>query len=305
MVAPSAHRIDDASPRRQRGGHALKLLTLGALAAPASTRAQGSVTACTGGGRDDCIDMASCTVNIEGHTYDLSGLQQPQGNTADAGSGDGDYDYTLNPCVAVAAPTGCATVNQCEGAGSTGCSSFQHTADGSFCYAAGDASTLSASFLDPSSGEVGDPSQGLTLRWGSPLSTCGTAGIYRQTVARLICGSNGQLGQGIELPPVNSCEYQVFWNTPAGCPVSLAWGFYFLIFFSISTVGYFGGGYAYNVKQKGLSGPDAVPQYEYWESLPDLVKDGFYWSVEKAQTLQTGKEGYEEIKHSTDQQDSL
>ena len=104
---------------------------------------------------------------------------------------------------------------------------------------------------------------------------------------------------------MNSCEYQVFMTTPAGCPVTLAWGVYFLIFFSVGAVGYFGGGYAYNVKQNALSGPDAVPHYEYWESLPDLVKDGVYWSWEKAQTLQVGREGYEEIKHSDNQQDSL
>ena len=82
----------------------------------------------------------------------------------------------------------CSTA-QCH---STGCSAFQHTADGAFCYAAGDANSISASFLDPSSGVVGAPGDGLTLSWGSPLSTCGTGGLFRQTVVRLICGS----GQG-------------------------------------------------------------------------------------------------------------
>ena len=69
---------------------------------------------------------------------------------------------------------------------------------------------------------------------------------------------------GIELPPANSCQYQVFWNTSAGCPVALAWGVYFLIFFSVAAVGYFGGGYAYNSRQRGLSGSDAVPHFEFW-----------------------------------------
>lgn len=100
----------------------------------------------------------------------------------------------MNPCEAVVPlPSGCTTT-QCEAAG---CSAFQHTSDGAFCYAAGDVNSLSASFLDPSSGVVGSPSQGITLSWGSPLSTCGTGGIFRQTVLRLICGSGqAEPGQG-------------------------------------------------------------------------------------------------------------
>jgi hypothetical protein len=37
-----------------------------------------------------------------------------------------------------------------------------------------------------------------------------------------------------------------------------------LIFFSVAAVGYFGGGYAYNSRQRGLSGSDAVPHFEFW-----------------------------------------
>ena len=110
----------------------------------------------------------------------------------------------VTACAAVVPlPAGCVTT-QCEPAG---CSSFQHTADGSFCYAAGDVSSLSASFLDPSSGVVGSPSDGITLSWGSPLSTCGLDGIFRQTRLRLICGSMGQLGLGIGIDPKISCNF--------------------------------------------------------------------------------------------------
>ena len=41
------------------------------------------------------------------------------------------------------------------------------------------------------------------------------------------------------------------------------------------------------------------------EQEPDLAKDGIYWSLEKAQSLRTGKNDYEEIKHSSGQQDTL
>ena len=36
----------------------------------------------------------------------------------------------------------------------------------------------------------------------------------------------GGAGPGIELPPANSCQYQIFWTNSAGCPVSAAWGVY-------------------------------------------------------------------------------
>jgi hypothetical protein len=41
------------------------------------------------------------------------------------------------------------------------------------------------------------------------------------------------------------------------------------------------------------------------EQVPDLVKDGIYWSYEKAQSLRTGKNDYEEIKHGSGQHDML
>ena len=75
---------------------------------------------------------------------------------------------------------------------------------------------------------------------------------------------------------------------------------YFLIFFGVGTVGYLGGGFAYNTKQRGLSGSEAIPNIEAWEQLPDLVKDGFYFTYERIEGLRTGKDGYEEIRHRRD-----
>ena len=162
--------------------------------------------------------MESCTVFLEGYTYDLSGLRSATGAQAPASASSPDYDYWLNPCQAIESlPTGCAGAT--ADCAPPGCSVWQHTADGLFCYAAGDAGSLSASWLDPSSGQVGSPSDGLTLSWGSPLSTCGSAGNYRRSEARLICsGSSGDPGRGIELPPAGSCHYQMFWDHPAPPP---------------------------------------------------------------------------------------
>lgn len=58
---------------------------------------------------------------------------------------------------------------------------------------------------------------------------------------------------------------------------------------------YIGGGYTYNYKVKELRGREAVPQLEYWEQVPGLVKDGcaFSWGQTKAfvQYLKDKKSG--------------
>lgn len=43
---------------------------------------------------------------------------------------------------------------------------------------------------------------------------------------------------------------------------------------------YFGGGAFYNFKVKGKRGAEMVPNLEFWQSLPGLVKDGckFSWA---------------------------
>lgn len=44
---------------------------------------------------------------------------------------------------------------------------------------------------------------------------------------------------------------------------------------------YLAGGIAYNMKQRQLSGVEAIPHVEFWKDLPLLVKDGATYVVNK------------------------
>eukprot|EP01051_Picozoa_sp_SAG22_P006534 SAG22_NODE_431_length_10572_cov_70.070467_7_plen_151_part_00 len=93
-------------------------------------------------------------------------------------------------------------------------------------------------------------------------------------------------------------KYQVFWSTPHACPGALSLGWYLTIFMMAGSVVYFGGGFVYLKKKEQREGTEAIPHFEFWsQDLPDLVKDGVYFTIEKVRAWQTGKAGYEEIQH--------
>ena len=43
-----------------------------------------------------------------------------------------------------------------------------------------------------------------------------------------------------------------------------------------------GGGYGYNFKYRDLRGAEAVPQIEYWQQVPGLVRDGCVFAYEQS-----------------------
>ena len=87
---------------------------------------------------------------------------------------------------------------------------------------------------------------------------------------------------------LETLKYQVTVTDPTLCMLpppqvvssGLTWGSYFLIFFFFTGAVYVGGGAYYNVKynQKEL-GVAAVPQIEYWEKVPGLVRDGAIFTM--------------------------
>ena len=60
------------------------------------------------------------------------------------------------------------------------------------------------------------------------------------------------------------------------------WGKTFLILFFVITLLYVGGGYGYNFKYRDLRGAEAVPQIEYWQQVPGLVRDGCVFAYEQS-----------------------
>lgn len=82
------------------------------------------------------------------------------------------------------------------------------------------------------------------------------------------------------------CHYKVKVKSSRACPPGADnWGDTFLMGFIGAAVVYLGGGVFYNHKQKGLRGMDAIPNIEFWQSLPGLVSDGIAWTKEQIQNI--------------------
>lgn len=129
---------------------------------------------------------------------------------------------------------------------------------------------------------------GVSLKWGSTES-----GI-RSFELKIICGTLSTVGtaSGTTTAPI------VEWTNPSVCdgPIEspspspgggggggdgLEWGALTLIALSVSGVLYVGGG-TYKNQREGLSGKEALPNLEFWATVPGLFADGVYFSRIKA-----------------------
>ena len=61
----------------------------------------------------------------------------------------------------------------------------------------------------------------------------------------------------------------------------LSWGWLFVLFFTFTMLCYCIGGCVYQHKKLGVTGLDMVPNVDFWNSLPFLVKDGVVFAMEK------------------------
>jgi hypothetical protein len=245
---------------------------------------------CLQGAKTNCVDQKNLLVYLADpkdpkkvYSYDLNGLQKNPSGWKSSGQG-ASYFYYLNVGKAMKTlpePSCSGAQGECS---ASGCSGYQTSSDGGACYAVGDTDSLSATFYDPNANAAGDPGDGVTIIMSSGG---GCMDDKRWAVIRLICGSSSAPGRSIEVPSM-TCVYEVFWTHPAGCPIALSIGYIILICLSGFCVLYFGGGYFLNARQ----GQPGIPNEDFWFSLPDLVKDGYYFATEKTAGL-SGKSGYE------------
>lgn len=243
---------------------------------------------CAAGQTKDCIDLGNCIVYTADNHYDLSSLSKPGGY---ASKGEGDYDYFINFCKPITKlpPGNCATSDgqQACNTDPKGCSAYQVSkGGGAFCYSTGNVQSLQATFFDPNSKQMGDPSGGLTLMMVTVQTT-------RWTVIRLECGSAQVPGKLQELGGGGTGIYELTWSDPAGCPVTLGFGVIFLISFGATSLVYFGGGAFWNMRTKGQL---EIPHADFWFSLPDLCKDGYYYASDTTHGLK-GKTGAEKSSY--------
>ena len=64
------------------------------------------------------------------------------------------------------------------------------------------------------------------------------------------------------------------WGYETHSPIPSVWGGSFLLVIAVVCGGYFGGGYAINVRKRGKTGMQALPHHQVWVEVAGLVKDG-------------------------------
>jgi len=90
------------------------------------------------------------------------------------------------------------------------------------------------------------------------------------------------------------CHFKVEVHTSLACPPSDEdWGWTFITISLVVVLVYVGGGMAWNIKQRGLQGTEAIPNIELWHQVPGLVKDGCVftktWVMEKYATASSSR----------------
>lgn len=151
------------------------------------------------------------------------------------------------------------------------CSALQSTSDGGYahCTTLGASSNYSYSLLD-----AAKPETGLIIKMGAT----GLGKICSFSIS-IYCDSKSQ-----ELPKDvtkgdGSCDYETSFSHSAGCPIvtnlsrgGMGWFTTFVIVLLCLFVLYLAIGIGYRVSVLGVSGLEAIPNLEFWKTLPYTIK---------------------------------
>ena len=205
-------------------------------------------------------------------TYDLTPLQQLGTLPAIPASSGTNSQFFISIC---GAPTRtCATqCSTCDVHDPAGVDTW--SAPGQSCAAIGSLSTAQWMLQTP-----GVAVSGAMLHFEGGDMEDGT-GPRRSATIVFQCDPSVAVAAGrsaVEHPPL---RYTITVASAHACPhmpQPLSWGWWTIIGSIVLTVVYFGGGIAYNVRVRGEEGLDVIPQWQYWQQLPGLVKDGVVFS---------------------------
>lgn len=134
--------------------------------------------------------------------------------------------------------------------------------------------------------QEGDPKKGVQVRYEMGEG-CITGGNRPRTMSLKISCKEGQHHpELVKVIETSVCNYEGHFEAAQGCPANGGgggWTFVFCVFF-IALV-YFGGGAFYRHKTQGipLNSIEAIPNYDFWEQLPGLVRDGATFFKEQVQ----------------------
>jgi len=215
--------------------------------------------------------LSPCTwTSPTGVKFDLRGMRRTDHDYL--GTTPGGYTYRFNVCS--------GTVKVCNRQAAPA-SKWR----GSKCNNLGDMQTQEFSLIDPT-----DPYKGLKVMYKDgdicKKQVNGQMEIgSREVTYEIQCDSGQSPGMLKHIQEVSMCDYTIQFASKAGCPTSAGggphgWTLIFWILFGACA--YLGIGIAYNWKQHGLQGVEAVPNLAFWRELPGLVKDGVVFTTEKA-----------------------
>ncbi|CAB3376173.1 Hypothetical predicted protein [Cloeon dipterum] len=106
----------------------------------------------------------------------------------------------------------------------------------------------------------------------------------KSTSVKLVCAYNGEATTLAEDPAVPgrlllTSKEVCSTDVPDAASDEMSSGATFLFIFFSLFAAYFFGGMAILKYIKGAQGVEMIPNYEFWTSLPSLVKDGFYFAM--------------------------
>lgn len=166
---------------------------------------------------------------------------------------------------------------------------------GGKCNNLGDLDTQTIEAIDPA-----NPLKGVRIKYNEgdicKKQQDGQTQIETRAVSyEITCDSSKTATVLKEIKEINMCEYTIMFESAAACPASGGGGSgkMFLILLLAATAVYCGGGIAYNKYRAQKQGMEMIPQLEFWQQLPGLVKDGvaFSWANTKA-GIEWAKEKY-------------
>lgn len=228
--------------------------------------------------------QSQCQNTINGLKYDLSPLSSYQQSTTWA-----SFVVTYTPCM----PTTCQTYQ-----GVALCQRVSGSTSGG--WPLGDYATARWS---------ASPRPGNEKGFRIVFTSSAGAGAPATTTIDFICDPNfSSVGNMVPGPNGAEPSFNNFffdWKSVYACPVKssgggggdsggggsdddggLAGGWIFIIVLFSVTIVYFAAGFAFNKwyrKEEGIQ--NQIPQYDFWVSLPGLVKDGCVYSYRKTMSL--------------------
>eukprot|EP00455_Lapot_gusevi_P045480 TRINITY_DN5825_c0_g2_i1.p1 TRINITY_DN5825_c0_g2~~TRINITY_DN5825_c0_g2_i1.p1 ORF type:complete len:261 (-),score=79.03 TRINITY_DN5825_c0_g2_i1:117-842(-) len=204
-----------------------------------------------------------CSPTVSGQRFDLSGLA----TGSDIVIKNGLYEYAFAPCGSAqktcpANPPRTGSLVQSQGA---------------FC-------AILSSWNSPlwSLVDIHDPWKGLQATFSNGDAGNCPGGRNRALTAVFTCDASAS-GDSFVISEPSPCSYKVVLNSKYGCPVGgLSSGWTFVIVVIGSFVAYIVAGCVYKRSRLGVTDwKESIPNIDFWQELPGLVKDGVMFSYSK------------------------